>query len=347
MPMANQSLSSSLFRNDPALQACLVNDAAHVTTGARGDHVAKIQLALSLLDDADIALMELQAKQYGGPTAAAVLAFKQAREIINHSYQTQADNIVGKMTIAAMDQEMLALERRRRPTSSYFCGDPIQDSGGSTSSAPPAGVSAAAFTARFQQSFAVPQPGGQPSTGGPVPAAPRSLIDLDIVWQPTRGAGAKASQMLKYLDKARSLLAPFSIRIVSSVALPDAPFPFDPPVDPDVDADSLAVLKAAVKARPGLHNTLRVIVCPFPPNPRSIFGATKSGRTFAPFVLLNSEAFRTDECTLLHEMIHAANLRLGDAQHDPDKTSVFATGNTRTVLKLEHADEFVFAFFRK
>jgi hypothetical protein len=47
---------------------------------------------------------------YGPATAAAVLAYKQKRKIINFSYQTTADNIVGKMTMAALDKEMLAAE---------------------------------------------------------------------------------------------------------------------------------------------------------------------------------------------------------------------------------------------
>jgi lysozyme family protein len=50
---------------------------------------------------------------YGAATAAAVLAYKKKRNIINHSYQAQADNIVGKMTVAALDKEMV--EREQAP----------------------------------------------------------------------------------------------------------------------------------------------------------------------------------------------------------------------------------------
>jgi hypothetical protein len=39
------------------------------------------------------------------------LSYKKKRNIINRSYQTQADNIVGKMTIASLDNEMMARER--------------------------------------------------------------------------------------------------------------------------------------------------------------------------------------------------------------------------------------------
>jgi hypothetical protein len=105
------ALQSVLFSDDDALQACLINDRAHVTLGAVGDHVTKIHSALVVLDDASIDLSELRVGRYGPSTAQAVLAYKRKRQIINHSYQSQADDIVGKMTIAAMDNEMLAAER--------------------------------------------------------------------------------------------------------------------------------------------------------------------------------------------------------------------------------------------
>ena len=54
---------------------------------------------------------ELATNTYGRSTAAAVLAFKKKRSIINWSYETQVDNIVGKMTMAALDKEMLQWEK--------------------------------------------------------------------------------------------------------------------------------------------------------------------------------------------------------------------------------------------
>ncbi len=104
-------LQSKLFRGDLALEACLVRDSAHVLQGMVGNHVQKIQIALKDLDDLSIDPGELSAKRYGPSTAAAVLAFKKERQIINFSYQTREDNIVGKMTIAALDKEMLQRER--------------------------------------------------------------------------------------------------------------------------------------------------------------------------------------------------------------------------------------------
>lgn len=105
------ALQSRLFRSDPKLEACLVNDAAHVTQGARGDHVGKVQKALDALGDEIISASEMSSKTYGPSTASAVLAYKKKRNVVNASYQTQADNIVGKMTIASLDKDMLTVEK--------------------------------------------------------------------------------------------------------------------------------------------------------------------------------------------------------------------------------------------
>jgi peptidoglycan hydrolase-like protein with peptidoglycan-binding domain len=105
-------LRSNLFVESKELQACLVSDPAHVVPGAVGPHVRKIQIALQDIDGAVIDPKELEANRYGPSTAAAVLAFKKKRKIINRSYQTTADNIVGKMTIAALDNEMVARQKR-------------------------------------------------------------------------------------------------------------------------------------------------------------------------------------------------------------------------------------------
>jgi hypothetical protein len=103
-------LQSKLFAGDRSLETCLIQDASHVSQGAVGGHVSKIQTALFRLDYADIDPLELSAKIYGPSTASAVLSYKQVRKIINFSYERQADNIVGKMTIARLDKEMLAWE---------------------------------------------------------------------------------------------------------------------------------------------------------------------------------------------------------------------------------------------
>lgn len=105
------ALKSGLFRGDPKLEAAAIFDQAHITPGASGPHVTKIQLALIQLDGARIKADGA----YGPATAAAVLAYKQKRNIINRSYESKADNIVGKMTIASLDSEMLAKEAPPSP----------------------------------------------------------------------------------------------------------------------------------------------------------------------------------------------------------------------------------------
>jgi peptidoglycan hydrolase-like protein with peptidoglycan-binding domain len=103
MLMALQSL---LFKGDQRLQAAADSDAAHITRGAAGDYVRKIQVALIRLDDAGI---EADGR-FGPRTETAVLDYKRKRDIVNRTYQSQADGIVGKMTMASLDHEMSALE---------------------------------------------------------------------------------------------------------------------------------------------------------------------------------------------------------------------------------------------
>lgn len=98
------ALQSQLFRGDPKLEAAALSDPAHILPGSTGAHVGKIQQALIQLDRAAI----VQDSVYGPETAAAVLAFKRKRNIVNPNTQTTADSVVGKMTMAVLDREMLA-----------------------------------------------------------------------------------------------------------------------------------------------------------------------------------------------------------------------------------------------
>jgi len=100
------ALTSQLFAGDPKLEAAAVSDPAHIMQGEIGEHVRKIQLALVKLDGAAI----VPDGRFGPATAAAVLAFKKKRDIVNRSYQSQPDSIVGKMTMAALDREMSGAE---------------------------------------------------------------------------------------------------------------------------------------------------------------------------------------------------------------------------------------------
>jgi len=118
-------LKSELFRGDPRLEACAINNQAHITQGAMGEHVSKIQSALLRVNQASIDRGELNTQQYGASTTAAVLQYKQQRSIINRSYQTQPDNIVGIMTIAYLDNDLVEWERKGRALvtiKDIFCG---------------------------------------------------------------------------------------------------------------------------------------------------------------------------------------------------------------------------------
>lgn len=107
-------LISELFRGDERLERTLVSDPAHVVLGNQGTFVAKIQYAVLVLDGGSISGTELRLQRYGPQTASAVLAYKAKRRIINFSYQTKPDNIVGKMTIRVLDAEMALFEARER-----------------------------------------------------------------------------------------------------------------------------------------------------------------------------------------------------------------------------------------
>jgi hypothetical protein len=100
------ALKSQLLRGDAKLEAAAASHPAHITPGARGEHVRRIQRALNLLENAGLDPDGV----YGQATADAVLDYKQKRQIINRSYQTQADNIVGVFTVVALDAELAAQE---------------------------------------------------------------------------------------------------------------------------------------------------------------------------------------------------------------------------------------------
>ena len=325
-------LLSVLFRGDRALEACAIQDSAHVTHGAIGEHVAKIQLAVTLLDGLRIDQSELLMQQYGRSTAAAVLAYKKKRQIINHSYQNAADDIVGKMTIASLDNEM-----RRRELAIKQPGDCALSPPGLATP----GVAAAG--ARGAQAFAG-------ASGGKV-TAPKQLGGfIQVFFQITRNAEMEDGYPLsKHIEIARDRLfehgiafevlfrngfadrIPFSAHVIHSEGNP---------VD-NVDD----IRQVSENVRPGVPGVLRVIVCQMAGDSAGETFRNRrlnNGRLVPPFVLLNSEATDLDHATLLHEMIHAS--KPGPVKHDGDHHSIFfeharrSLGETnRSVLPPEHA----------
>jgi hypothetical protein len=158
-------LRSTLFAGNEKLQACLVSHAAHVVPGAKGDHVALIQSALVRLRALDEPDAKAEARFYGPKTTAAVLAYKRRFGIINRSYQSQADNIVGKMTIAHLDDAIVVLDgepgmpRTPAPPGPHPKSPP-------PSAAPPALSSSQQFAPTVLQAKPT-VPAGGPAAGAP------------------------------------------------------------------------------------------------------------------------------------------------------------------------------------
>ena len=310
------------------LEACLVQNPAHVLLGAVGNHVGKIQTALAALDKARIDEAELWAKKYGQSTASAVLTYKNKRRIINFTYQIQADDIVGKMTIAALDNEMVVFENRslHRPS----CGDQV--------GAASLGVRTTLPVFRSLRN--------SPRVVAPT-VAQQFPANLHILLHTTIAAVKRAAfRHIALLLKATEILRPLDMD-VSSITQHDETIPNNDIVDPRFQSDTFGVRKTSEKLRPGFPNTLRIIVCPFDSG-SSAFGVTDGGMTdgerFPFFILINANKLREDKCTLLHEMIHAAT-GLGEADHDSDPDSVFSVGSSRSELKPEHAKMLSKAFF--
>lgn len=314
-------LQSKLFRGDRNLEACLVDDRAHIIPGSRGPHVAKLQRALILVDGASIAAGEVVAELYGKETATAVLEYKRARNIINLSYQKSADNIVGKMTIASLDSE-LAKKEGRPPLRG--CLDETSPSG----ITPTNGRSA-------QNLVSAPQT-NQPTV-------------LKVAFQDALGTDeiglATPTRILLLSAQAQRLLRPFNF-VLSTQVLRSFTFPLAIGERDDIDVSG--VRKAAEKAESVSDTILRVILCKFKPTTSTgtSNGAITGIEGFKNFVLLNKEKVHPDFGTLLHEMIHCSHDSLmSDFAHDPDLNSIFSFGPKRTLVTPRHVDALRSAFF--
>jgi len=182
------ALFSSILRNDPRLQACQTKDASHLTEGTTGPHVKRVQTALFVLDGLKVDREEERSQRYGKSTASAVLQFKTKRHIINHKYQSRPDNIVGKMTIAALDAELWRKEAQRElTTDSCLCGNDPRS----------AGVGGQAVLSAAS-SFATASVALAPTAGnaaGPSPAATAKLRAPAGITLVTRARGSLAAMI--------------------------------------------------------------------------------------------------------------------------------------------------------
>jgi len=118
------ALLAYIFKDDQALEAAAVRNQSHILEGDSGEHVGKIQEALIMLDGAVISSVERLTKFYGPSTSRAVLNYKTKRQIINRSYQSAPDAIVGIMTMKALDEELFKFQQSADFTdnSPKFCG---------------------------------------------------------------------------------------------------------------------------------------------------------------------------------------------------------------------------------
>ena len=296
-------LKSKLFQGDKALEACLVKDSAHLTEGTRGPHVFKVQRALVALDGALIKGDEVEAQRYGPSTAKAVLAYKRKRKIINPTYQKAADNIVGKMTIAAMDKEMATSEK-----SPPLRGCTTDFGGGSA-------------TSRLKDKVGV----GETRQLEFPPA--RLNVAFQEAFKPKESIPGDSIRTVLLVSRATKLLAPFNLKL-STIFLPSFDYAFDVGQKDDIDCTSIR--KAAEKASPGSALSLRVIFCHLrKSNPVSTAvsqGAITGVQRFRNFVLINKDTSHPDQGTLLHEMIHCSNDRFMNDIHDTDENSVYSRG---------------------
>ncbi len=329
-------LKSNLFKGSRGLAACEVSDAAHFTVGKQGDDVGLLQMALFALDSLTIDRKELLSKTYGRSTAAAVLAFKTKRKIVNHAYQSKPDDIVGKMTVAALDRVLCGWESSRR-----LPGDCI-----------PA-ARAAPTDVRPQLNFAI----RSLAVAAPPPQIKKHT--LRVYCSITKKASIETGYPLgRAVELARDCLSNFGMFLsleFSSIGVRFADtIDF---VDDQMFLDDQVVFlrQASETLRPGFPDILRVIACRMGAN--NNFGETYRNRsignvTFPPFVLLNTQNVSLDVETLIHEMIHAALPAARAKEHDAEDFSVFfQSGRTtqgatsHTTLKPDRAAALSNAFF--
>jgi hypothetical protein len=329
-------LVSQLFKGDKNLEAALVKDQAHIVVGARGQHVAKIQLALFAIDWLVIDQNELRLQTYGKSTAKAVLAYKRRRKIINFSYQTAEDSIVGKMTMHRLDLEMMLYEQSHRAVDEC-----------STAPRAPAQIELSRTRALAATPVArreVVGVGKKPQLGGVV----------HIMCAITKRSAVEDGYPLRqHLERAREQLFEFgmflSVEFKNNGFADTIDF-----VDKVILDEHVNLLRqASENTRQGFDKVLRIIVCQRGPrgNPGETFRNIQVGpKVYAPFVLLNSQNRSRDDATLLHEMIHASHKKR--EAHDGEKDSVFfefapvaQESPDRTFLREDRARQLSKAYF--
>jgi hypothetical protein len=321
-------LRSRLFAGDAKLEDCAVRDQAHLTPGTQGAHVGKVQYALDVIDNLKIERQELMKQVYGPSTADAVLSFKRRRAIINRAYQTTADNIVGRMTIAALDAAML-----QKQNLSLAVGECALDSG----------RGARLFASQQSSAFAQ-------TVGGPAKTPPQLNKKLRVVFgitQQTSGPFDLAAQ----IKVANTALGVYAMSLEPGTGTTPDVLPTGQSYT--IEDDIVEIRKASETARPGLFNVLRVVIVKMGTFNfgETLRGKTLDGKTVNTFVFLNCNLRDVSDATLLHEMIHASHSQVQQHDRTPPNSIFFENGSLnpnsvrRTDLPEVHARELAAAYF--
>jgi hypothetical protein len=321
-------LRSRLFAGDAKLEDCAVRDQAHLTPGTQGAHVGKVQYALDVIDNLKIERQELMKQVYGPSTADAVLSFKRRRAIINRAYQTTADNIVGRMTIAALDAAML-----QKQNLSLAFGECARDSG----------RGARLFASQQSSAFAQ-------TVGGPAKTPPQLNKKLRVVFgitQQTSGPFDLAAQ----IKVANTALGVYAMSLEPGTGTTPDVLPTAQSYT--IEDDIIEIRKASETARPGLFNVLRVVIVKMGTFNfgETLRGKTLDGKTVNTFVFLNCNIRDVSDATLLHEMIHASHAQAQQHDRTPPNSIFFENGSLnpnsvrRTDLPEVHARELAAAYF--
>jgi hypothetical protein len=113
------ALVSRLFTRDPRardrLSRTLTGDADRIGPGSSGEHVTKIQAALSVLGKRQVSRNEGDQKFYGPSTGNAVADFKSNARPLLLNERNESDDIVDGKTTVELDRQMTAFEKDNPP----------------------------------------------------------------------------------------------------------------------------------------------------------------------------------------------------------------------------------------
>jgi hypothetical protein len=320
------ALRSKLFAGDRKLAAAQVSDPAHLVRGTVGPHVNKVQMALFAIDALPIDAQEFRRKIYGPMTARAVLAYKTRRKIINRAYQQKPDDIVGKMTITRLDEDMVRWEASHRHVDDCSLSGRGSRAPASVAAVKQSSPRTVGFGARgIKQSESKARTSTAAKVGETTGAKPQLGGALRVILAITNQAAlAEGFPIEKHIQVARDLLFEYGITLDTAVTSGFADR-IDFAQSLVLDEDIALLRQAWEVQRPGLPSVLRVVVAQGPINGNhgnTYRGVMVGSNAFRPFVVLNSRVQRANKnTTLLHEMIHASYP--GPVDHDDEEFSIF------------------------